>query len=66
MGQPVVGALAAVVVYRVFNFAIPALLALAVQPRVEPLLSAADEGRTPAQEERRVAAAPFGAAQPTP
>jgi uncharacterized membrane protein YbhN (UPF0104 family) len=60
MGQPVVGALAAVVVYRVFNFAIPALLALAVHPRVEPLLSAADEDRTPAREERRLAAAPFG------
>jgi hypothetical protein len=60
MGQPVVEALAGVVVYRVFNFALPALVALAVRPRVRPLLRAADEGRTPAREERLVAAAPFG------
>jgi hypothetical protein len=56
----VVGALAGVVVYRVFNFAFPALVALAVRPRVRPLLRAADEGRTPAWEERLVAAAPLG------
>jgi uncharacterized membrane protein YbhN (UPF0104 family) len=61
MGQPVVGALAGVVVYRVFNFVLPAMLALFVHPRVEPLLSAADEGRAPAEQERRLAAAPFGA-----
>jgi hypothetical protein len=60
MGQPVVGALAAVVVYRVFNFAFPALLALVVHPQVEPLLNAADEGRIPAQDERLVAATPLG------
>jgi uncharacterized membrane protein YbhN (UPF0104 family) len=59
MGQPVVGALAAVVVYRTFNFVFPALVALAVRPRLGPLLRAADEGRTPARKERRVAAAPL-------
>jgi uncharacterized membrane protein YbhN (UPF0104 family) len=60
MGQPVVTALAAVVVYRVFNFAFPALVALLVRPRVRPLLRVADEGRPPARKERRVAAAPLG------
>lgn len=60
MGQPVLGALAAVVVYRVFNFALPAVLALVVHPRVDPLLSAADDDRTPAHQERLLAAAPFG------
>lgn len=60
MGQPVLGALAAVVVYRVFNFALPAFVALAVRPRVRPLLRAAEEGRTPARKERQYAAAPLG------
>jgi hypothetical protein len=61
MGQPVIGPLAAVVVYRVFNFGFPALVALAVRPPLGPLLRAADEGRTPARKERRVAAAPLSA-----
>lgn len=60
MGQPVLGALAGVVVYRVFNFALPALVALVVRPRVRPLLRAADEDRTPTRRERGLAAAPFG------
>jgi uncharacterized membrane protein YbhN (UPF0104 family) len=60
VGQPIVGALAGVVVYRAFNFAFPALVALGVRPRVRPLLRAADEGRTPARKERLVAATPFG------
>jgi uncharacterized membrane protein YbhN (UPF0104 family) len=47
VGQPVPAALAAVVVYRVFNFVIPALPALVVRPRIKPLLDAADERRTP-------------------
>jgi uncharacterized membrane protein YbhN (UPF0104 family) len=64
MGVSVAAALASVVVYRVFNFALPALLALFVQPRVDPLLNAADDGRTPAGWERRVAAAPFGSRLP--
>ena len=38
VGQPVPGALAAVVVYRVFNFVLPTLPALAARPGVEPLL----------------------------
>lgn len=61
---PVPSALAAVVVYRVFNFVLPAGLALAVRPRLRPLLKAADEGRVPAGVERRAAAAPFGGRSP--
>jgi uncharacterized membrane protein YbhN (UPF0104 family) len=49
VGRPVPAALAATVVYRVFNFVLPALLALWVRPHVRPLLVAAD---------RRQAAAP--------
>jgi uncharacterized membrane protein YbhN (UPF0104 family) len=60
MGQPVVAALAGVVVYRVFNFLLPALVALAVRPRVRPLLRAAEEGRAPTEKERSLAAAPLG------
>jgi uncharacterized membrane protein YbhN (UPF0104 family) len=59
MGQLVLGALAGVVVKRVFNLVFPALVALVVRPRVRPLLRAADQGRTPARRERLVAAAPF-------
>jgi uncharacterized membrane protein YbhN (UPF0104 family) len=60
VGQPVAPALAAVVVYRVFNFALPTIPALVVRERVMPLLEAADEGRTPAHKEHRRAAAPLG------
>jgi uncharacterized membrane protein YbhN (UPF0104 family) len=60
VGLPVPSALAAVVVYRVFNFALPALPALLVRPRVKPLLDAADEERTPAQAASELAAPPLG------
>jgi uncharacterized membrane protein YbhN (UPF0104 family) len=60
VGQPVAPALAAVVVYRVFNFVLPTIPALLVRNRVKPLLEAADEDRTPAREERSRAAAPLG------
>ncbi|MBV9166575.1 MAG: flippase-like domain-containing protein [Solirubrobacterales bacterium] len=60
VGQPVAPALAAVVVYRVFNFVLPTIPALLVRDRVKLLLEAADEGRTPAHEERGRAAEPLG------
>jgi uncharacterized membrane protein YbhN (UPF0104 family) len=41
VGQPVSGALAAVVLYRLLNFVLPAMPALLVRPRVYPLLVAA-------------------------
>jgi uncharacterized membrane protein YbhN (UPF0104 family) len=59
VGQPVPAALAVVVVYRVFNFALPTLPGLIARERIKPLVRAADHGRTPASEERRHAAAPF-------
>lgn len=60
VGQPVAPSLAAVVVYRVFNFVLPTIPAWLVRDRVKPLLEAADEGRIPAREERRRAAEPLG------
>jgi uncharacterized membrane protein YbhN (UPF0104 family) len=60
VGQPVAPALAAVVVYRFFNFVLPTIPALLVRPRVKPLLEAADAGRTPARRERQQAAAGLG------
>jgi uncharacterized membrane protein YbhN (UPF0104 family) len=59
VGQPVPLALAAVVVYRAFNFVLPTIPALVVRDRVKPLLEAADEGRTPAHKEHSRAAAPL-------
>jgi uncharacterized membrane protein YbhN (UPF0104 family) len=59
VGQPVAPALAAVVVYRVFNFVLPTIPARLAHSRVKPLLDAADEGRTPAPAARRHAAAPL-------
>jgi uncharacterized membrane protein YbhN (UPF0104 family) len=56
VGWPVPAALAAVVVYRFFNFVVPTAPALIVRPRVKPLLDAADEGRIPTGQERRQAA----------
>lgn len=53
VGWPVPAALAAVVVYRFFNFVVPTVPALIVRPRVKPLLDAADEGRIPSGQERR-------------
>ena len=58
-GQPVLPALTAVVVYRVFNFVVPTLPALLSHARVKPLLDAADEGRSPTASERRQATAPL-------
>ncbi|HET8977268.1 MAG TPA: hypothetical protein VFN87_03865 [Solirubrobacteraceae bacterium] len=60
VGQPVAGALAAVVVYRCLNFLLPAIPALVILPRIEPLLVAAEEDRVPAPHHRRRAAAPLG------
>jgi uncharacterized membrane protein YbhN (UPF0104 family) len=60
VGQPVLPALAAVVVYRVCNLALPAIPALMVRPRIKPLLDGADRGLAPAARERRRAAAPVG------
>jgi uncharacterized membrane protein YbhN (UPF0104 family) len=48
VGQPVPAALAAVVVYRVFNFVLPTFPALLVRPRIKPLLDAADAREAPA------------------
>jgi uncharacterized membrane protein YbhN (UPF0104 family) len=48
VGQPVPAALAAVVVYRVFNFVLPTFPALLVRPQLEPLLDSAGKRRVPA------------------
>jgi hypothetical protein len=61
VGQPVAPALAAVVVYRLFNFVLPTLPALRVRRRIKPLLDAGDrENGSPAPRVRRRAAAPLG------
>jgi uncharacterized membrane protein YbhN (UPF0104 family) len=60
VGQPVLPALAAVVVYRLFNLVLPTVPALLVRPSIKPLLDAADRGATPALQEHRRAAAPLG------
>lgn len=60
VGQPVPASLAAVLVYRAFNFVLPTLPALLARPRIKPLLDATDEGRTPAPVEHRRAAAALG------
>lgn len=59
LGQPIPQALAAVVVYRVFNFLLPAAPALMSHPRIKPLLDAALEGRTATLTEHHHASAPF-------
>jgi uncharacterized membrane protein YbhN (UPF0104 family) len=59
VGQPVAPSLAAVVVYRVFNFVLPTFPALLVRSSVKPLLDAAEDGATPAHAERRRAARGF-------
>lgn len=59
VGQPVVGALAAVVVYRTLNFALPTVPALLARRHVGPLLDAGYERRAAADWEHRRAAAPF-------
>jgi uncharacterized membrane protein YbhN (UPF0104 family) len=60
MGQPMLAALVAVVVYRVFNFVLPTVPALLSHTRVTPLLDAADQGRPATAAERRTATAPMG------
>lgn len=60
VGQPVLPALAGVVVYRAFNLVLATLPAMLVRPRITPLLEAADGGRTPAGPERSRARAPIG------
>jgi uncharacterized membrane protein YbhN (UPF0104 family) len=60
VGQPIARALAAVVVYRIFNLVLPAVPALVVRRRLRPLLVAGEEDRAPTRSERRRAAAPFG------
>jgi uncharacterized membrane protein YbhN (UPF0104 family) len=59
VGQPVIGSLAAVVVYRVFNFALPALLSVFVRGRIGPLLRAGEQGRAPTERERELAESPL-------
>lgn len=60
VGLPVAPALAAVVTYRVFNFVLPAIPALLVRPRIQPLVTALDDDRSPTAAERRSAEAPLG------
>ena len=45
VGQPIGPSLAAVVVYRLFNFVLPAVPAFLVRRRVTTLLTAADRDR---------------------
>jgi uncharacterized membrane protein YbhN (UPF0104 family) len=63
VGQPIAPALAAVVVYRVFNFLVPAAPALLVRRQLRPLLEAAEQDRNPSRTERRRASAPLGGTQ---
>jgi uncharacterized membrane protein YbhN (UPF0104 family) len=63
VGQPIAPALAAVVVYRLFNFALPATPALVVRRRLRPLLNASEQDRAPSRPEQRRAAAPLGQPQ---
>lgn len=58
VGQPVLPALAGVVVYRAFNLVLSTIPATLVRPRIKPLIEAAELGRTPAGPERRRARAP--------
>jgi hypothetical protein len=48
-----------VVVYRAFNFALPAVLSVIVRRRIGPLLRAGEQGRAPTERERRQAEAPL-------
>jgi uncharacterized membrane protein YbhN (UPF0104 family) len=63
VGVSVPAALAAVVVYRMLNFVLPAGPALAIRSRVYPLVAAANDGREPSGRARRRAAAPLRAFQ---
>jgi uncharacterized membrane protein YbhN (UPF0104 family) len=56
VGQPIPGSLAAVVVYRLFNFVALTIPALIARSQVEPLLEAADDDQTRGEPARRLAA----------
>jgi uncharacterized membrane protein YbhN (UPF0104 family) len=56
VGEPVVPALVAVVIYRVFNFMLPAIPAFVARSKVQPLLRAAESDR-PARQRAQVRAA---------
>lgn len=56
VGEPVVAALVAVVIYRVFNFMLPAVPAFVARSQVQPLLRAAESDR-PAGRRAQVRAA---------
>jgi uncharacterized membrane protein YbhN (UPF0104 family) len=59
VGQPVAASLAAVVVYRLFNFGLLTIPALFARARIEPLLQAAADEKTPGPWDRRAAAEPI-------
>jgi uncharacterized membrane protein YbhN (UPF0104 family) len=59
VGQPVPTSLAAVVVYRLFNFVLLTITALGARARIKPLLDAADEDRTPTHREYLRASSPL-------
>jgi hypothetical protein len=60
VGEPVPVALAAVLVYRVWNFVVPTVPALLARPRIEALCDAADVGRPAPRRVQQRAAAPLG------
>lgn len=64
MGQPVAPGLAVVLLYRVLNFALPAVPALLVRPRIMPLMRAGDAGRRATEHEQRAASAPLRPRRP--
>lgn len=59
VGQPIPPALAAVVVYRAFNFVLPTIPALIAREQVGPLLDAGYERRAAAEWEHEHASAPL-------
>jgi uncharacterized membrane protein YbhN (UPF0104 family) len=60
VGEPVPVALAAVLVYRVWNFVVPTVPALLARPRIEALCDASDAGRPAPRRVQQRAAAPLG------
>jgi uncharacterized membrane protein YbhN (UPF0104 family) len=61
VGQPLPASLAAVVVYRTFNFVLPTVPALVARKQVGPLLEAGYERQTAAEREHEYAASPSSA-----
>ena len=59
VGQPILPSLAAVVVYRVFNLALPMVPALLTRPHIKPLLDTADHLAATAAPQSRRAGAPL-------